>query len=690
MVDTTLSMSIDAKGVKTGSDTAVRSLDDIKKSARESAKAVDEYQKTLNVAGNAASSLKATLSGLAAAYGIKEIVETADKYALLNARIKLANESQIQSIQVYDRLKVSANNNLSSLEASVNLYTRLSNATKNYAVTQNEIINITDAVSKTFRLSGTSAAEAAAGAMQFGQALGSGKLAGDEFRSIAENNIRLINALADGFGVTTGKLREMSEKGLLTTSAILEKLPGQFDKINKEAATLPTTVGGAFSVLKNNLLDYIGVTNEANGGTSTLADGVLSLAENLDNMGKALIVITAASIPIAIYKVAASITAMESATIAATAAMVTNPLFIIATGGAAAIGGIYAFRKEISNLTDGMIQFGKVDAANSITVIGKSLDESGKKIKQYGEALKKPFVIGGRENIQGKLDEEIKNYDRLQNSYDKVLAKSLPLVEGNKKLAASSVGVSKEIQALIDKNKNVGDNFGKSTQQIALESLQAYKLGEEYKKLTASKADADKESVKGIATAETQLKSAIAQEEAERALTKTEKELSKAQKEQNDLIERRNELMANSKVDLDQQTRLNAANQNSERMYKVVSDGIERENVLRSVGLTLKTKEGQKLDDLIYKKQQEAHGIAYSTQVREEETKAKEKAIKAQEELNKKSAEPFVEASKNIQSGIARSIEDAAKEGLRNGFNGNTLRSTFKSFGSLLKDTIIT
>lgn len=690
MVDTTLSMSIDAKGVKSGSDTAVRSLDDIKKSARESAKAVDEYQKTLNVAGNAASSLKATLSGLATAYGIKEIVETADKYALLNARIRLVNDSQIQAIQVYDRLKVSANNNLSSLESSVGLYNRLSAATKQYGASQQSIVALTDSVNKTFRISGATAEEAANGAMQFGQALGAGKFAGDEFRSVSESNIRIMQALADAFGVTTGELKKMSSDGLLTTSAILEKFPGQFDKINKEAATLPTTVGGAFSVLKNNLLDYIGVTNEASGGTSTLADGILSLAENLDNMGKALIIVTAASIPIAFYRTAASIAAMETATIAATAAMLTNPLFIIATGGAAAIGGLYAFRKEISNITEGFVQLGKVDAANNVTVIGKALDESGKKIKQYGEALKKPFVVGGRENIQGKLDEEIKNYDRLQDSYDKTLAKSLPLYEGNKKLAASTVGVSKEIQALIDKNKSVGDIFGKSSQQIALETLQRYKLGEEYKKLSASKVAADQESVKGIAIAETQLKSAIAQEEAEKALTKQKKELTKAQKEQNDLIEKRNELIASSKIDLDQQTRLNAANQNSERMYKVVSDGIERENVLRSVGLTLKTKEGQKLDDLIYKKQQEAHGIAYSTQVREEETKAKEKAIKAQEELNKKSAEPFVEASKNIQSGIARNIEDAAKEGLRNGFNGNTLRSTFKSFGNLLKDTIIT
>lgn len=690
MTDVTLSMSIDAKGVKSGSDTAVRSLDDIKKSARESAKAIDGYQQSLNVAGNVAASLKSTLAGLASAYGIKEIVETADKYALLNARIRLVNDSQIQAIQVYDRLKVSANNNLSSLEASVNLYTRLSNATKNYAVTQNQIINITDAVSKTFRLSGTSAAEASAGAMQFGQALGSGKLAGDEFRSIAENNIRLINALADGFGVTTGKLREMSEKGLLTTSAILEKLPSQFDKINKEASTLPTTVGGAFSVLKNNILDYIGQTNEANGGTSALADGVLSVANNLDNMGKALIVVTAASIPITFYRIAAAIAAMETATIAATTAMLTNPLFIIATGGAAAIGGIYAFRKEISNLTEGMIQFGKVDAANSVTVIGKALDESGKKIKQYGEALKKRWVVGGRENIQGKLDEEIKNYDRLQDAYDKVTAKSLPLYEGNKKLAASTVGISKEIQTLIDKNKAVGDNYGKSSQRIALETLQSYKLGQEYKKLAASKAAADQESIKSITIAETQLKSAIAQEEAEKELTKQKKELTKAQKEQNDLIERRNELISSYKIDLDQQTRLNAANQNSERMYKVVSDGIERENVLRSVGLTLATKQGQLLDDLIYKKQQEAHGIDYTNEQRKEAIRLQEEELKKQKDLDKKRAEPFVEASKNIQSGIAKSIEEAAREGLHNGFNGNTLRSTFKSFGNLLKDTIIT
>ena len=73
-----------------------------------------------------------------------------------------------------------------------------------------------DGAAAAVRVSGASAATSAAGITQFGQALSSGRLNGDELRSVLENLPRLAQALADGLGVTVGELRRMGEAGELT------------------------------------------------------------------------------------------------------------------------------------------------------------------------------------------------------------------------------------------------------------------------------------------------------------------------------------------------------------------------------------------------------------------------------------------------------------------------------------------
>lgn len=78
--------------------------------------------------------------------------------------------------------------------------------------------------------SGTSA-EAASGAfLQLSQALGSGRLQGDEFRSIAEQVPGILRLVADEMGVTVGQLKQLGSEGKITSDVLINALAKGFDE----------------------------------------------------------------------------------------------------------------------------------------------------------------------------------------------------------------------------------------------------------------------------------------------------------------------------------------------------------------------------------------------------------------------------------------------------------------------------
>ena len=56
---------------------------------------------------------------------------------------------------------------------------------------------------------------------QLAQALGSGRLAGDEFRSVSEQVPLILKPLAQELGVTTGELKKLAADGKLTSSVVI-------------------------------------------------------------------------------------------------------------------------------------------------------------------------------------------------------------------------------------------------------------------------------------------------------------------------------------------------------------------------------------------------------------------------------------------------------------------------------------
>ena len=71
-----------------------------------------------------------------------------------------------------------------------------------------------------FTIGGTDAVHQADALLQLTQALGSGKLQGDELRSIAEAAPLIEKVIADYMGVSMGQIKELGSEGEITAEII--------------------------------------------------------------------------------------------------------------------------------------------------------------------------------------------------------------------------------------------------------------------------------------------------------------------------------------------------------------------------------------------------------------------------------------------------------------------------------------
>ena len=149
------------------------------------------------------------------------------------------------------------------------------------------------------KLAGSSAIESSNAFRQLAQALGSGRLAGDEFRSVSEQVPTVLAPIAEELGVTIGELKKLAADGELTSDVVLRALA----RVGNEGSGFlkellkndPTQVFKNFSNATEDLSRAFGdeLRPAVEGVTRLLTDFITQLTEFVQSdAGQAAILIT--------------------------------------------------------------------------------------------------------------------------------------------------------------------------------------------------------------------------------------------------------------------------------------------------------------------------------------------------------------------------------------------------------------
>ncbi|MEZ6889488.1 phage tail tape measure protein [Pseudomonas aeruginosa] len=218
---------------------------------------------TVNVRGlgTAARAAGSALAALGIGAVTREVLRMTDAFKSMQGSLALVSTSTANASESFQKLLAMANNTGSSLESTVSLYTRLANATRGAGYTQEQMLNVTDALNKAFVISGATMQEASNAAIQLSQGLASGTLRGEELNSVMEQGPRITRALADYLRVTNGEIRKLAAEGKITGDVVTNALLKSLTSLNAELAKMPRRFEQASVALKNNFLAAIGQIN---------------------------------------------------------------------------------------------------------------------------------------------------------------------------------------------------------------------------------------------------------------------------------------------------------------------------------------------------------------------------------------------------------------------------------------------
>ena len=302
---------------------------------------VTETQDKINAAANA---MKTALAGIGIGAGLAEIIKMADEYAKFTAQLRLASTSAADYAASYDAVKRIAKGSAQELATTGVLYARIANGTRELGVTQQRVADITETVNLALMVSGATATESASAQLQLSQAFASGTLRGEEFNAVNEAAPRLMKALADGMGLPIGALKGMAGEGMITSKIMAEVLPKALESLREEGKNIQT-ISGAFTVLKNEMLEFFGIQAQANGTVSLITGAIRFLSENLEGLVIILKTLTAyqvgtwfAAWAARTYQQVSASIALRASTVAAAEAEMARTTTLVAQSQAAIAG----------------------------------------------------------------------------------------------------------------------------------------------------------------------------------------------------------------------------------------------------------------------------------------------------------------------------------------------------------------
>ena len=237
---------------------ANRDVDNMAEAYRRAAQQEEVLNRGLRNGASAADGLLGKVKGivttLAAGAGAKAVLGLSDQLASSSARLSLIVDDGGSVDALEQKIMASAQRSRASYLGTMQTISKLGLQAGDAFNSNDELIRFTELLNKNFVIGGSSATEQAAAMYQLTQAMGSGRLQGDEYRSIIENAPMLAGAIEEymrNVQGATGAMKDWSSEGLLTADVIKAAVFNSADEVEARFQQMPMTWGQVWTQMQN-------------------------------------------------------------------------------------------------------------------------------------------------------------------------------------------------------------------------------------------------------------------------------------------------------------------------------------------------------------------------------------------------------------------------------------------------------
>lgn len=215
-----------------------------------------------------------------------EALRLSDDISNANTRLSIITSNLSEQKDLQAKIMASAKSSRSSYLEMANATTKMKMLAPDSFKNNEEALKFTEILKKSLTISGADKASKDGAFLQITQAMTSGRLQEDDFRSMTENVPMVADAIAKYMGKSKAELKELSSKGLITADIVKNALFSASDEINKKFETMPKTFSGITTDFKNKIIEVF----EPIGEKITQIMGSESITKVIDNIGIALLI----------------------------------------------------------------------------------------------------------------------------------------------------------------------------------------------------------------------------------------------------------------------------------------------------------------------------------------------------------------------------------------------------------------
>jgi len=369
--------------------------------ASQATRALQGVQNRTNQLTGRFNTLKTAIAGAGLTIIARQAVNTASNFQALQLRLKVLT-SEFGEFAGAQELITKAQDrfNLSIVEATrgvTDIFARL----RPLGISLKDIETTFIGFNTIAKLAGLNATEASAAFTQLAQGLGSGRLQGDEFRSIAEQVPQLLKAISDETGIASGKLKDFASKGLLRSDIILRALAKSAEEgANKIGAIMDASPAEVFKEFNNAVLELqlslgtrlLPAILKVTKATTALTEAVIKFIDSpiaetaaiFAGIAFAIKGVTTVSILLItqIAAIKANLLAMSLASAAANGSLASTTTIAFATAGgfAKATAAVTAFKLALATTGIGLLVVG-------LGAVVTKLVEAAKEQRDFNEAI---------------------------------------------------------------------------------------------------------------------------------------------------------------------------------------------------------------------------------------------------------------------------------------------------------------
>lgn len=274
------------------------------------AAASDKYGNSLRRAGTATTQLGAQTSSLRGLVGtvaglfggifaIAGYARAQDALTGIQNQLRSLTPDVERQVELQRQLFDVANRTRSGIEATAGGFVRFSKAMRD--ASDGEVLRFVETLNKSLISAGRTTDEVSSIVTQLGQALTSGKLMGDEFKSLSENlPYEALEAIARQLGVGVDQLKALSSEGVITTEVLRKAFAELAESVDATFARSVPTIGQALEMLNN---DFIEFTASTSGSAGIIAQAIMTIGDNLYLIIPAIAAVAAAWLTISAVKI---------------------------------------------------------------------------------------------------------------------------------------------------------------------------------------------------------------------------------------------------------------------------------------------------------------------------------------------------------------------------------------------------